>query len=218
MSMPDRAMIIVGGGSSTRFGRDKLLAELAGRPLIAHTIDAVVGVVDRCVVVCRPEIIPEVEALNGDLTVVAGGLTRTLSEMAGLAALGGEAELIGIHDAARPAVSPQLVERLFSIAGEHGGAVPVVPSEGLVIDRKTHRPVDGLQRAQTPQVFRGADLMMAYVKAARAGYEAHDTAEVIERFGTVPIMSVAGDEDNVKVTFPEDLELVEKTIKARSRT
>ncbi|MGD2043988.1 MAG: 2-C-methyl-D-erythritol 4-phosphate cytidylyltransferase [Acidimicrobiia bacterium] len=216
--MPTRAMIIVGGGSSTRFGSDKLLAEVAGRPLIAHTIDAVADHVDSCVVVCRPEILDEVVAIREGIIAAPGGATRTLSEMAGLAALGGEVDLIGIHDAARPAVEGALVDLLFSTAAEQGGAVPVVAPEKVILDRKTHRPAMGLRLAQTPQVFRGPDLMSAYVKAARTGYEAHDTVEVMQRFAGVTIVAVPGDPANVKVTFPEDLDPVSETIRARSRT
>lgn len=211
-------MIVVGGGSSTRFGSDKLLADVAGRPLIAHTIEAVVDHVDRCVVVCRPEIIEEIATLDPRIDVAAGGATRTLSEMAGLAALAGEVDLIGIHDAARPVVEGLLVDHLFSIAATQGGAVPVVPPEKPIIDRKTHGPVVGLRRAQTPQVFRGPELMAAYVKAAQAGYEAHDTSEVMERFANITIVAVSGDQANVKVTYPEDLDSVAEAIKARSRT
>lgn len=216
--MPTRAMIIVGGGSSTRFGSDKLLAEVAGRPLIAHTIEAVVDHVDSCVVVCRHEIIDEIAGLHDRIVVTPGGTTRTSSEMAGLAALGGEVDLIGIHDAARPVVKGLLVDRLFSIAAKQGGAVPVVPPEKVIIDRKTHRPVVGLRRAQTPQVFRGPELMAAYVRAAQADYEGHDTSGVMERFADVTIVAVPGDHANVKVTYPQDIELVGDTIRATSRT
>lgn len=211
-------MIIVGGGSSTRFGSDKLLAEVAGRPLIAHTIDAVIDHVDTCVVVCRPEIVANVAALSPRIEATAGGATRTLSEMAGIAALDGDFDLIGIHDAARPVVTGLQIERLFSIAAKQGGAVPVIPPQKVVIDRGTHMLVSDLLRAQTPQVFRGPELMAAYAEAARAGYEGHDTSEVMERFADTTIVAVPGDDANVKVTYPDDLEVVAETIKARSRT
>lgn len=211
-------MIIVGGGSSTRFGADKLLSEINGLPLIAYTIDSVSDSVDRCVVVCRPESIDRVGALRPGVTLAAGGATRTLSEMAGLAALGGEFELIGVHDAARPTVKPSLVDRLFLIAQEMGGAVPVSTPERLILDRKTHKPISDLRLAQTPQVFRGNDLMSAYVKAAQAGFEAQDTVEVMRKFSNNTIVAVAGDPTNVKVTYPHDLAAVAEEITARSRT
>lgn len=216
--MTSRAMIVVGGGSSTRFGTDKLVADIDGLPLIAYTIDAVVAHVERCVVVCRPEIVDEVESLRPDVTVTVGGATRTLSEMAGLAALGGEPDLIGIHDAARPMIDGSLIERLFAGAADVGGAVPVLEPDEMVLDRKTHTPVPDLRRAQTPQVFRGAELMAAYVKAAQAGYDGQDTVEIVQRFGETTVVAVPGDPANIKVTYPADLEDVEVTLTGRSRT
>jgi 2-C-methyl-D-erythritol 4-phosphate cytidylyltransferase len=210
-------MVIVGSGSSTRFGSDKLMVEVEGRPLIAHTIDAVVGHVDLCVVVCRAEIAAPIAQLHRDVTVVSGGATRTLSEMAGLAAIGGEVDLIGIHDAARPAVAAALIEQLFDVAESEGGAVPLVPYERLILDKRTHQPVMGLHGAQTPQVFRGPDLMAAYVHAAQAGFEGHDTVEVMERFSDVKVVAVAGDAANVKVTYPRDLERVKDQLSGSSR-
>jgi 2-C-methyl-D-erythritol 4-phosphate cytidylyltransferase len=119
-------MIVVGGGSSTRFGTDKLMVEVGGRPLIAHTVDAVREYVDVFVVVCRAEVVTTVEGLATGAIVTPGGVTRTLSEMAGLAALGAGFDLIGIHDAARPSPEGATIERLFTIADETGGAVPVI--------------------------------------------------------------------------------------------
>jgi len=215
--MPKRAMIVVGGGSSTRFGRDKLLSDVNGLPLIAHTIDAVAASVDRCVVVCRPESIEQIAKVRPGVTVAAGGSTRTLSEMAGLAALGGEFDLIGIHDAARPAVPRDLVERLFSTAAGIGGAVPVIAPERILLDRRTHQPVAGVKRAQTPQVFRGREIMMAYVKAAQAGVDAQDTVEIMQRFADVVIAALPGDPGNIKVTYPDDLRVVAKRLTTRPR-
>lgn len=211
-------MVIVAGGSSTRFGADKLTIEVGGRSLLEHTIDAVADHVEACVVACRPDLVDSVSDYRRGLIVTAGGATRTLSEMAGLAALGGEAELIGIHDAARPNVSANLVERLFTTAEESGGAVPLIEDERLMLDRRTHRPVSGVMRAQTPQVFRGPELMAAYVRAAQEGFEGHDTAEVVERFSDLRIVGVEGDPDNLKVTYPADVDVVRDLLTGTSRT
>lgn len=210
-------MIVVGGGSSTRFGADKLLADVDGLPMIAYTIDAVANHVDLCVVVCRPEAVEEIQSLRPDVTVTAGGATRTLSEMAGLAALGGEPDLIGIHDAARPIVKGFVIDRLFKLAQQYGGAFPALAPERLILDKKTHEPVTGLRRAQTPQVFRGPELMTAYVKAAQAGYDGQDTVEIVQRFGDTTVAALPGDPANVKVTYPDDLEAVRDDIRGRSR-
>lgn len=215
--MPLRAMIVVGGGTSTRFGSDKLLAPVLGKPLIAHTIEAVASHVDRCVVVVRPGIVEEVADLAPDVEVTQGGATRTLSEMAGLAVLGEIVDLIGIHDAARPAPSADLIEEVFVTAESVGGAVPVIPSEGLIIERATHLPVRTLSRAQTPQVFRAKELTLAYAKAAQSGFEGQDTAEVVTTFTDLRIAAVPGDVTNLKVTYPGDLDVIEETLKGRSR-
>ena len=214
--MPTRAMVIVGAGSSTRFGADKLLTEVAGRPLIEHTIEAVRPHVDVCVVVCRPEVAERLR--RSDLTVFPGGPTRTRSEMAGVAALGSDVDLVGIHDAARPLVSPALLHRLFEVAAIEGGALPMVAAEGLIIDRTTHLPVTGVHGAQTPQVFRGTELFSAYRQAAADDFEGHDTVDVMQRYGRVRIVALPGDPHNVKITYPGDLKRVEGRLSAASRT
>lgn len=211
-------MVIVGGGTSNRFGADKLMVEVEGRPLIGHTIDAVAGHVDLCVVVCRADLTETVAGLRDDVTVTPGGASRTLSEMAGLAALGEEVDLIGIHDAARPAVGAAMIEHLFTVAESVGGAVPLVAYDRLILDRRTHQPVSGLHGAQTPQVFRGPELMAAYVHAAQAGFEGHDTLEVMQQFSDVRVAGVPGDEGNVKVTYPRDLDRIRKGLSGSSRT
>ncbi len=210
-------MIVVAGGSSARFGDDKMMAMIAGKPLVVHTLEAVASAVDRCVLVCRAD---QIEALEGqalDADIVPGGSSRTTSEMAGLAALGGRAELIGIHDGARPLVPFRLIESLFEVAARTGGAVPVLDPDEPVISRDTLRRMDAVAIVQTPQVFAGEPLMAAYVQAAQADYEGHDTADVVGRFSDIEIAAVAGDPGNVKVTYQEDLETVRSRIEARSR-
>lgn len=201
-------MIIVGGGSSSRFGSDKLLADVNGRPLITVTVDRVVPHVERCVLVVRPEMVERISALGLPISVVAGGSTRTLSEMAGLAAIGDTVELVGIHDAARPLVSAKLIDTLFETAEQVGGAVPVISADDLILDRRTHTSVTDLRRAQTPQVFRSEVLLAAYASAARAGFDGHDTVEVVERFSDIEIGAVPGHPSNIKVTYPSDIEEV----------
>lgn len=216
--MPSRAMIVVGGGTSSRFGGDKLLVEVGGQTLMEHTIDAVIGHVDVCVVVCRPEITQEVAAKRPDITVTSGGPSRTRSEIAGLAAIGSDVDLIGIHDAARPAVSADMVEKLFETALTEGGALPLLTYERLMVHRRTHQPITGVRGAQTPQVFRAPELLTAYDKAARADFAGHDTAEVMERFADVRIVGITGDPANVKVTYPQDLEKLSSRLSGPSRT
>lgn len=209
-------MVVVAGGSGSRFGSDKLAADIGGRPLVAHTVAAVVPLVDRCILVGRPDSVTWLQSLQLDVEVVPGGATRTHSEMAGLAALGQPPDLIGIHDGVRPLVTRALVEALFQAAAEAGGAVPLVRPRELIVDRSTLRPAGGLCFAQTPQVFRGPELMAAYVGAAQTGFEGRDTAEVVERFGALEIAAVDGDPGNFKVTYPVDLEEAQRRLTAPS--
>lgn len=211
-------MIIVGSGSSSRFGTDKLMVEVGGKPLINHTIEAVAAHVDACVVVCRPEISEAVASAREDIVITTGGPTRTASELAGLAALDDRFDLIGIHDAARPVVDGGTIDRLFEVAETHGGALPLLAHEGLIVDRDRLVPVDGLHRAQTPQVFRAGELRAAYRQAGRSGFEGHDTVEIMERFSQVTVIGIEGDAANVKVTYPTDLARVRDALSGPSRT
>ncbi len=199
-------MIVVAAGSSVRFGGDKLLAMVAGRPLVAHTVAAVIEHVDHCVLVCRQDQMASLDGLGAEL--VPGGPTRTASEMAGLSALGGQAGLIGIHDGARPLVQGSLIETLFRVADRVGGAIPILEPEMPLIHKSDLSPAASAVVAQTPQVFRGEELLAAYTAATRVEYQAQDTAEVVQKFGRLVIEGVPGDPANIKVTEPADIEVV----------
>lgn len=206
--MSGRAMIIVAGGASSRFGGDKLMAPIAGQPLVLHTVAAVAGSVDRCVLVCRGDQAEALVGIGSEVTVVQGGATRTQSEIAGLAAVAGDVELIGIHDGARPLISPELIRLLFQRAAEVGGAVPVVDPSRPLVTRSDFRYLTEAAVAQTPQVFRGPALQAAYRDAVVSGFEGHDTADVVRAFSDIEIAAVEGDPGNIKVTFQSDLDLV----------
>ena len=209
-------MIIVGAGSSRRFGRDKLLTPVAGVPLVAHSVETIRPIVDRCVLVHREDQQQRLASLRLDVDLVSGGATRTQSERAGLAALEDEYDLIGIHDAARPLISTELIETLYEAADRFGGAIPVVTPEGPIVDRRTLQPVTTVGAAQTPQVFRSATLRRAFELAPDNGGEGHDTAELVQRHSECSIAAVQGDPANVKVTYPEDTALVEELLRRRS--
>jgi 2-C-methyl-D-erythritol 4-phosphate cytidylyltransferase len=211
--MIDRVMIVVAAGSGVRFGEDKMMLPVAGLPLVAHTVAAVTGQVDRCILVCRSDQMQELSDLGMAADLVPGGPTRTASEMAGLASVGEPAGLIGIHDGARPRVDAHLIEHLYQTAARLGGAVPVI-DPGPLVRRSDLTVVAGAVVVQTPQVFRGDDLVAAYEAAAEAGFSGADTAEVVRRFGSVEIGAVTGDPANIKVTEPEDLEQVRPALEA----
>ncbi len=201
-------MIVVAGGSSVRFGADKMMADVGGSPLVGHTVRAVLGHVDQCILVCREDQMQTLGELDLGVALVPGGPTRTTSEMSGLAAVETPTALIGIHDGARPLVPPKMIDLLYDTAARVGGAVPVSAPSRPLIHKSDLSPASDLVVAQTPQVFQGEQLLAAYVKAARIEYEAQDTAEIVQRFSRLSIEAVAGAAENLKVTFPEDLERV----------
>jgi 2-C-methyl-D-erythritol 4-phosphate cytidylyltransferase len=201
-------MIVVAAGHSLRFGTDKMMTPVAGMPLVAHTVASVAGHADLCILVCREDQIPALNELDLDVVLVPGGPSRTASEMAGLSAVGGRVGLIGIHDGARPLVSSDLTEALFETAAEFGGAIPLIEPDIPLVHKADLSPATGAGFAQTPQVFRGEELLAAYVKAAGIEYEGQDTAEIAQKFSQLAIKGVPGDPLNIKVTYPEDLALV----------
>lgn len=201
-------MIIVAGGTSSRFGGDKLMTPIAGQPLVLHTVAAVARLVDICVLVCRQDQADALHGVGPGVVVVHGGATRTRSELAGLEALPDEIELIGIHDGARPLISPGLIGLLFDTAAEVGGAVPVLQPSRPLVRRSDLGLVAEAAVAQTPQVFRGPGLLMAYRAAADSGFEGHDTADVVRAFSNLTIAAVDGDPANIKVTYRSDLDTV----------
>jgi 2-C-methyl-D-erythritol 4-phosphate cytidylyltransferase len=205
-------MVVVGAGRSLRFGTDKLMTSVHGLPLIAHTIAAVSDAVDRCILVCRQDQIPTLTELDLGIEMVVGGATRTASELAGLEAIGEIPRLIGIHDGARPLVSPRLVETLFQVADEAGGALPVMEPGLPLVRRSDLSLLGGALVAQTPQVFRAEPLLAAYRLAAASGFEGHDTAAVVDEFGRLEIRGVPGDPGNIKVTTPDDMRRVRSVL------
>ena len=206
-------MIIVAGGTSSRFGGDKLMTPIEGLPLVLHTVAAVSRNVDRCVLVCREDQIESLKAIDSDVVMVAGGMTRTGSELAGVAEIDDAIELVGIHDGARPLIGAELIEQLFAVAAEVGGAVPVLEPSAPLLRRRDLAPVEGARLAQTPQVFRAGPLVAAYRRAAAEGFEGHDTADVVRAFSDLAIAAVEGDPGNLKVTYRADLEAVKEALK-----
>jgi 2-C-methyl-D-erythritol 4-phosphate cytidylyltransferase len=212
--VPTSALIIVAAGSSTRFEGDKMAAEVEGRTLLEFTIGRVLGLVSQLVVVCSPRLLETIQVDGVDL--VPGGPTRTASEIAGLDAVAPDAELIGIHDGARPLVSPRLIERLFARAAEVGGAIPVLALP--MMEKKTLKPLNRAVAAQTPQVFRAGSLRLAYRLAERDGVHGQDTADIVSRYTALSMAAVMGDEDNIKVTYPRDLDTVRSWLRSSARS
>jgi 2-C-methyl-D-erythritol 4-phosphate cytidylyltransferase len=221
--VPDACWCIVpAAGMGARFGADrpKQYVELAGRPLLAWTLERLAacgGVAGLMVVLAHGDPWwPELGALVGKpvLTTI-GGATRADSVMAGLRALPrsvGERAFVLVHDAARPCITAPDIERLLVHARRAGGGLLAAPlrdtlkiadAQGRV---QATEPREGRWRALTPQLFRRGELTAALEDAARNGVEVTDESMAMERAGHLPLL-VEGSESNLKVTTRADLAL-----------
>ena len=236
--------IVLCAGQGSRMGatQNKIFLPLAGQPVGARAIAAFQRspLVDEIVVMAHPDELArvrnEIVARHGFSRVSAvwaGGATRHQSEWRALDMLrprivSGELALVMIHDGARPVVSEVEIARLVSAIQalpQPGGALLATPlASGERIARIGPNGVveqvfasGELARAQTPQGGDARTLLAAYDQAQRTGFEGTDTASVIEAFGA-PVVVVAGDERNIKVTTPDDLLRAEATLRARAAT
>lgn len=221
------AIVVLAAGSGRRVGaeRNKVLLDLDGLPILAHSVRTALQVdgVHRILVVVRPEDRDEVSAAlaphlgEHDLWLVDGGPERHDSEEKALDALradieSGEIDVVAIHDAARPLASAELFTAVLQ-AADARGAVPVTRVPRLSNADGSLAPRD-LVTVQTPQAFPAAPLLAAYDAARADGFTGTDTAASLERYTGLSITAVPGESDNLKVTFPEDLALAVELIRA----
>ncbi len=224
--------ILLAGGAGTRIQQstNKVYLPIGDRPLLRWPLESLLAspVVDEVVLVIRSEDADHAhEAIGAQLmprlrAVVCGGPTRHASEAAGLEAIAsdieaGTTELVLMHDAARPFVTADLLQRVVETAQRVGGAVPALSLEPAVARVEEGHlnasvRVDHVRRVQTPQAFAARPLLAAYRAAATEGFHGSDTAESVLRYSSVEVATVEGDPDNVKVTFVEDLFYAEELV------
>lgn len=214
--------IIVAAGGGERLGarQPKAFVELHGIPLFVHAAVAMAAseAVTDVVVVVPPGLVSAAERLleQGQVraTVCEGGETRQDSVSRGLACAQHTAAAVAVHDAARPLVTPRLVERTVAALQDPWDAVapalPVVDTLKLVEVPRLNvlRTVDRahLWAVQTPQVFRRSTLERVHARVASAADAATDDLALVERAGG-RVRLVEGDRRNFKITYPEDLAL-----------
>jgi 2-C-methyl-D-erythritol 4-phosphate cytidylyltransferase len=204
--------IVVAAGSSSRFGRLKQFESLAGRPVLDWSIDAARTVAAGLVLVVPGT--AHVEDPRAD-AVVGGGSSRAASVRAGLSAVPDDAEVVIVHDAARPLAGANLFHAVVAaLVPGVDAAVPGVPVAETVKQVAGDRVVSTLDRSrlvavQTPQAFRAKGLRAAH----RRGREATDDATLVEAVGgTVAV--VPGDPRNIKLTEPSDLVVLEALLRS----
>jgi 2-C-methyl-D-erythritol 4-phosphate cytidylyltransferase len=203
--------VVVAAGSGRRFGGFKQYELLADRLVVDWAVAAARTVADGVVLVAPPE-----RLRAGDEPVdalVGGGASRSASARAGLAAVPEAAEIVVVHDAARPLASPDLFATVVAaVRGGADGAVPGLPLTDTVKQVRDGTVVATLDRSalvavQTPQAFRASLLRRAHA----AGGEATDDAALVEAVGG-RVVVVTGDRANVKLTSLEDLAHAEQRV------
>jgi 2-C-methyl-D-erythritol 4-phosphate cytidylyltransferase len=216
--------LVPAAGRGDRFGGPKQFVEVAGRPLLAWTLERLLAAGAASVVVALPadELDAATTRIAGDARIrfVAGGATRQASVAAALEASPAAAgELVAVHDGARAAVDPADVAAVVAAAAGTGGAVlgrPLTDTIKRLEDGRVIGTVDRskLFRAETPQVFRRALLERAFESARRDRFVGTDEASLVERLADVEIRAVVALSPNPKVTFPGDLERVARRLAA----
>lgn len=226
--LPTVAVVIVAAGRGERYGAAcKVLEVAGGRTLLDWSLDAAIatpGVQDVIVVAgahSEPEIRKVVDAriVSVPLRIVLGGARRQDSVIAGVEAIPGEPDVVLVHDGARPLAGAGIFAACALAAHEVGAAIVACPVsdtlkrvDGHQISGTVSR--DGLWAAQTPQGFRRSLLLSGLDLATDRDVEYTDEASMLEALGhTVAV--VPGSRQNIKVTVPEDLEIVDALLRLR---
>ena len=221
--------IIVAGGSSQRMGFDKLFAVIAGEPVIAHAIRAFERAtsISEIVIVAREERHDEIRKISRDAgfnkigSIVRGGELRQDSVRAGLDRINRDARYVAVHDAARPLITPDQIERAFEQCSVHGAAALVQPvndtlklaDADLLVVGSVDR--DQLYAMQTPQIFERQLIEEAYRTVCSENISVTDEVSAVERLGRKVVL-VVNDDFNFKITYPRDLQIAEFVIQQRA--
>ena len=224
--------ILLAAGQGRRLGHDKSITAIAGRPVLAYGLEALLGIpdIEKVVVAVRADVQEAAKLWIGKnypneakrVEVIVGGKERQDSVWEGLEALGGGAEWAVVHDAARVLTTAGLIERVMAGAKRSGAAaaarkmsdtVRQADGQGNVV-RLLDR--EGLWRMETPQVVRGTILRQGLQKARAEGTTVTDCMAAAELAGVKGIL-VEATEPNLKITLPSDWQLAEVWLKAGSK-
>jgi 2-C-methyl-D-erythritol 4-phosphate cytidylyltransferase len=221
--------LVLAAGRGERFGREtaKQFLDLAGRPVVSHSVDSMRAsdLVDSIVVVVpanRPSWIESELPGPKVCSVVEGGAVRQASLAEGILCLPDETEVVVVHDAARPLAGIGLLERVLAgLDATVDGSVPALPiddavkevsGDGLIL---SNRPREGIWRVQTPQAFDRSALEESLDWADAQGLVCDDCSEMLVRNGR-QVRVVMGDPRNLKLTTREDFAFCEALIRGRT--
>ena len=222
--------LITAAGRGRRMGADrpKQFMALAGRPILAHTVEVFerCRAVDGVFIIVPPEEMDPVQreiveayGFQKVFKVVRGGRIRQQSVWNGLKAVTSDCDIVVVHDGVRPLIDPALIEAGIEEARKTGAAIVAVPARDTIKRRAPGARLETLPReeiwlAQTPQAFQFSLLFQAHEKASRERFQGTDDACLVERLGR-EVALVQGDYYNLKITTPEDLPLAELWLSRR---
>ena len=221
------AIIAAAGFSQRMEGANKLLLQLGGKPVLAHTLLAVDATeeIDEIVIACREEDIVAFAGICKDwgiqkpVKVIAGGKTREESVLRAAMEADPRSGILAVHDGARPFATPELISRVVKLARANYAAAPAIPVKDTikvavagVVQETPDR--SRLYAVQTPQAF-DAELLRAALKSALdAEVVLTDDCSAVERLGK-KVYLTNGLEDNIKITTPWDMVIAEAILKKR---
>jgi len=222
------AVVVLAAGSGSRFGNptNKVWLALNDRSIISLSLSNAVKSFPGCrivLVINSADVTHANEVLRREVSdleveLVHGGDSRHESEYNALMHLApdiedGSINVVLIHDGARPLATSKLFHDVATAALDHGGALPAINVDPREMDIATDKQV---VRVQTPQAFRAKELLSAYNQAHVDKFVGTDTAACMERyFPDIHCVVVAGEVQNVKITYPQDLVIAEHVLKMR---
>lgn len=225
--LADTAVIILAAGRGERFGDRKQFVEIDQKPMLWWSLDTVneLEAVAQIILVLPEDDISRVSEILGPYavtTVVAGGKERTDSVRAALSELADEASVVLVHDAARPLATKELFSSVIDMARTHDAVLPCVNLNDTIKEVAGSRVVSTLDRtklraAQTPQGFSRGVITAAYSEALTSGSSGTDDASLVELFGA-DVTVIEGEDSNIKVTSPMDVEVVELIVNSKRRS
>ncbi len=228
--------IIAAGGAGTRAGggRAKQFREISGTPIIIHTLRRFerCARIERVVVVAPAGALEEARVARRGIRPTQGGARRRGRRVAARIGVGGlrvagewrPAGVVAVHDAVRPFVTPDEIDRVVAEAERSGAAILAAPAVDTIKEAEAPRTGEALRvarthdrarlwHAQTPQCFRLELLVEAYERALAGRVEATDDSALVERLGAA-VSIVEGGAHNIKITTPQDFALAEILLKS----
>lgn len=221
------ALIAAAGSSQRMEGENKLLLPLGGKPVIAHTLQAMDAApsINEIIIAAREEDLLRFAELcktygiTKPVKVITGGKTRTESVLRAAMEANKDADLLAVHDGARPFATPELIDSVVEAARVNFAAAPAIPVKdtvkvaiGGVVRETPDRSM--LYAVQTPQVFDAQLLRAALQSAVDADVALTDDCSAVERLGK-DIYLTEGIEENIKITTPLDMFLAEAILERR---